>query len=73
MATIHWLRKSSDIKNLEWDLATITPGDFTVEFTITHKFFENYRKDVYEIPGGDKDKGISIAGSLEDFMRKHFE
>ena len=34
LVAIHYLRKSSKIKLLEFDIATITAGDFTVEYKI---------------------------------------
>lgn len=54
MAAMHWLRKNSDIKNIEWDLETITPGDYTVEFIITDTFYEKFRSLIFDIENGDK-------------------
>lgn len=35
MTTIYFLKKNSKIKNLEWDVSTITAGDYTVEYKIS--------------------------------------
>lgn len=30
-----------------WDMATITPGDFSVEMNISYKLYDNFLNDVY--------------------------
>jgi hypothetical protein len=71
MITVYFLKKNSKIKNLEWDVSTITAGDYTVEYKISQKVFQRFLTTHYEVH--DKNNGVSIGESLKKFLKKEFE
>jgi len=38
-ASIRWLFQGQKIKQLEWDMATVTAGDYSVEFDISREMY----------------------------------
>lgn len=71
LITIYFLKKNSKLKQLEWDIATITAGDYTVEYKISENSYHHFLNTVY-IPY-DKDQGISRGESLKRYLKKEFE
>lgn len=62
------LYKGGKIEELEWDIATVTAGDYTVEFDIPkHNYYEWYN-NMYKRSGGEKSMGYAPALSLKRFM-----
>ena len=41
------------VKQLEWDLATVTAGDYTVEFDISKESYNDWYDYVYKKSGGE--------------------
>lgn len=64
--TVRYNRQNSKIKLLEFDLATITAADYSVEFKIERANYLNWYEMVYRI--GDKTKDIPPAMSLKKHM-----
>jgi hypothetical protein len=54
----------------QWDLQTITPGDYSVEYEITHPSYNWFLQNVYP---EDQANGISPGYSLKNFMKKDIE
>lgn len=50
---------------LEWDMATITAGDYTVEMEIKKETYISWYDEHYKVPGGDYEKGISSGYSMK--------
>lgn len=71
MTTIYYLKKNSKIKNLEWDVSTITAGDYTVEYKFVEGTYDHFYNHQYL--AHDKSKGISIGESLKNYLIKEFE
>lgn len=71
MITVYFLKKNSKIKNLEWDVSTITAGDYTVEYKISEDAYKQFLLHHYDL--SDKPKGISIGESLKAYLKKEFE
>lgn len=44
---IFYLKRQSKLLNLEWDIQTITAGDYTVEFEIQEKGYKWFLENVY--------------------------
>ena len=44
---------------MQWDLTTITAGDYTVEFRIPKSAYLEWKKDLYYAQGGAFEQGIS--------------
>jgi len=58
LQVIRSLRQGAKIKSLEWDLSTITAGDYTVEFNIYSNAYKNWKQNEY-IQGGAFSDGIA--------------
>jgi len=40
------------MKQIDWDMSTVTAGDYTVEFTIDREGYDDWKSSRYEAPGG---------------------
>jgi hypothetical protein len=60
------------MNQLDWDIQTITPGDYTLQYEITDEAYHWFLNNVY-YPGAYEERGISIAGCLKDYMKKELE
>jgi hypothetical protein len=71
---VRYNRQSGKIKLLEFDLATITAGDYSVEFKIKRENYLTWYEMVYRAgEHSDKSKDIPPAMSLKNFMIKEIE
>lgn len=43
---LDYIKKSQENNYVEWDVKTITSGDFTIEFDISKAFFEDWKNKV---------------------------
>lgn len=68
MITVYFLKKNSKIKNLEWDVSTITAGDYTVEYQINEDAYKHFLTTQYN--SHDRNHGISIGESLKTYLKK---
>jgi len=71
--TIRYLYQGGKIEQIDWDMATVTAGDYTVEFTMKEDKYRYWKQDVYEKPGGPKEQGISPALALKLEMTEVIE
>jgi len=44
---LHFLKKASRLRFLDWDITTITLGDYSVEYTIDKEGYEWFLENVY--------------------------
>jgi len=44
---IKWKYQGGKIKQLEWDMATVTAGDYAVEFPIPKAVYQNWYNATY--------------------------
>ena len=44
---LDYIKKLQENKYIEWDLKTITSGDYTVEFALDHEFFKTWAKEEF--------------------------
>ena len=58
---------------MEWDITTITAGDYTVEFKIPLEAFQKWKQDEYMAPGGPSEKGISHGLALTEHLSEEVE
>lgn len=63
---LYYFKRTSKLKQVDWDIQTITPGDYTVQYEITDQAYNWFLTNVYP---SDKNKGISIGASLKTFMK----
>ena len=61
------------IKLIEWDFATITAGDYTVELPISEVAYIDWYDNEYKKAGGDADEGIAPAMSLKNQLKSLIE
>jgi len=47
------LYKGGKIEQLEWDVSTVTAGDYSVEFDIPRENYENWYNTVYKKSAGE--------------------
>lgn len=67
------LYKGGKITQLEWDLSTVTAGDYSVEFEIPAKAYQLWYNRVYKQSGGEFEQGYSPALSLKRTMVDQIE
>lgn len=58
--------------NLDWDIQTITPGDYTLQYEITDQAYQNFLDKVYGA-SGDEQNGVSIGLSLKNYLKTEIE
>ena len=73
IVVLQGLWKRGAIKRLEWDLSTVTAGDYTVEFPIPAEAYNDWHDNTYEANGGEKSQGYSPAISLKRYMIEAIE
>jgi hypothetical protein len=59
------------MQNIEWDMQTITPGDYSKEFQISEKAYNEFL-NIHYIPH-DKPRGISPGESFKTYLKNEFE
>jgi hypothetical protein len=57
-----------DRKKGEWDVSTVTAGDYTVEFEISEDFFNKWKEDMFDVS-----KGKSVGESFKTFLKSEIE
>jgi len=68
--TIRYLFQGNKIKKIDWDMATVTASDYTVEINIKKTDYEKWKRDVYEAEGGilERMPDLSPALALKEHM-----
>lgn len=54
-------------------MATVTAGDYSVEFPIKKESYDWWKSEVYRAPGGDFENGVAPAFSLKKYLKKEIE
>ena len=70
MIVIYWFKRVSKLQQLDWDIQTITPGDYTVQMEISDKAYEWFMTNIY--PPLEA-KNLSIGESLKSYMKNELE
>lgn len=70
LITIYYFKRISKLKQLDWDIQTITPGDYTLQMEITDKAYDWFLTNIYP---RDKNRGLSIGESLKAYMKSELE
>lgn len=71
--TLRYLFQGGKITQLDWDMSTVTAGDYTVEFMITKDNYNTWKEMNYEVAGGPKERQISPALALKEFLIEQIE
>lgn len=72
LIVIYYFKKSSTLLQLDWDISTITPGDYTLQLEITTDMWEHYLKEHYHKDDLES-QGVSSAFALKTYMKKEIE
>ena len=56
------------MKQLDWDISTITPGDYTLQLEITTNMWEHFLEEHYN-KNDMEAQGISRAFALKTYMK----
>ena len=67
--SLRHLYQGGKIKQLEWDMATITAGDYTVELKINPDHYRTWYNNDYRKANGDFENGVAPAMSLKKHLR----
>ncbi len=57
---------------MQWDIQTITPGDYTCQFEITEKAYNHFIEHVYT-EEKKRNSDLSIGESLKAHIKHQFE
>jgi hypothetical protein len=71
MVVIYWLKRASKIKQLEWDVSTVTASDYSVEMEITEEQYTWFLENVYNPT--DRHAGLSPGESLKKYLKQEVE
>ena len=70
---IRWLYQGGKMKQIDWDMSTVTAGDYTVEMMICREGYDDWKENVYRAPGGDFENNVSPALSLKSYIAAEIE
>lgn len=62
---IRYMFQGGKIVQLEWDVATVTAGDFSVEFAIKKENYLQWKENVYRAAGGPFERHEAPAFALK--------
>jgi hypothetical protein len=71
LTAIYYLKHISKLNQIDWDVQTITAGDYTVEFLISPNAYTWFLEHIYHAK--DKDAGLSTGESLKAYLVKEIE
>jgi hypothetical protein len=60
---IYYFKRVSKLIQLDWDVSTITPGDYTVQYEITDTAYDTFMREIYP---ESKARGISTGEALKN-------
>ena len=63
-AFVHWLYLAGKVHQVEWDLATASAADFTIEVSIKKGSYQKWYEESYKLRGQDL-AGISPSLALK--------
>ena len=71
IACLHWLKRSSKLVFLDWDMSNITLGDYSIEYKISKESYDWFMENVFR--PNDEPKGLSIGESFEAYLVQEIE
>lgn len=70
LITLHYFKRSSALNQMEWDVQTLTPGDYTAQLEISEKAYNFFLNVIYH---HEKEKGKSIGLALKEYLKRELE
>ena len=71
--SIRYMYQGGKMKQIDWDMSTITAGDYSVEFEIPRIAYDNWFNEHYIMTGGPKERDESPALALKEYMSREVE
>lgn len=68
---VYFLKRDSKLDQLDWDVETITPSDYTLQYEITPECYNWFLENHFR--RGDEANGISVGSSLKKYMKDEIE
>lgn len=66
------MKKSSTLKQLDWDISTITPGDYTLQLEITTAMWNHFLQEIYNRNDMEA-QGVSRGFALKTHVKTELE
>jgi len=73
MISLRHLYQGGKLQQLEWDMSTVTAGDYSVELKIDSDGYRNWYNNEYRKPTGDFENNVAPAFSLKQFLAQNIE
>lgn len=70
---IRKLFQGGKMQKIDWDMATITAGDYTVEFMISRENYDSWNELYYNKPNGPFEQGKSPGFALKEYLKSEIE
>jgi hypothetical protein len=70
LIVLHYFKRSSALNQMEWDVQTLTPGDYTAQYEITEKAYNFFLNVIYP---NEKERGKSIGIALKEYLKRELE
>jgi hypothetical protein len=68
LTCLHYFKRHSDLDYVNWDMLTITPGDYTMQMEITEKMYNHYMEKIHSRHPDDP-----IAVRLKEYIKTNLE
>lgn len=72
LTVIHYFKRASTLNQMQWDIQTITPGDYTCQLEITEKAYNHFIDHVYH-EEKMRNQDVSIGESLKAYIKSQLE
>lgn len=72
LTVLYHFKRSSDLNQMEWDIQTITPGDYTAQYEISEKAFKFFMEQQYPRFQSRK-SDISVGEALKSYIKGEME
>lgn len=72
LTVIYYFKRASDLNQMEWDIQTITPGDYTAQLEISQKAYDFFLKNIYSRESQRK-SDLSIGECLKTYIKRELE
>jgi hypothetical protein len=70
LIAIFYLKRDSKLDFKSWDVQTITPGDYSVEYQISAEGYKWFQENVYV---NENDHEVSPGFALKNYMKREIE
>jgi hypothetical protein len=72
LTVLFYFKRSSHLNQMQWDMETITPGDYTAEMEITEKQYQFFLTNIFPRKQSQR-PDISIGEALKTYIKEELE